>query len=100
MSSNWASLKKKIDTTQVVSKDVQNNLKKASVKTESIKDALKRVVMENTPVQIEVPGGKYVERMGRARKEKYVGLDCEMVGIGQGGKTSALARCCLVSSMY
>ena len=29
-------------------------------------------------------------------KNRYVGLDCEMVGIGASGKESALARCCLV----
>ena len=27
---------------------------------------------------------------------KYIGLDCEMVGLGPSGKLSALARCCLV----
>ena len=31
-----------------------------------------------------------------AEKENYVGLDCEMVGLGSRGKMSALARCCLV----
>jgi predicted secreted protein len=29
-------------------------------------------------------------------KSRYVGLDCEMVGIGASGKQSALARCCLI----
>lgn len=29
-------------------------------------------------------------------KSKYIGLDCEMVGLGAEGKQSALARCCLV----
>ena len=29
-------------------------------------------------------------------KEKYVGLDCEMVGVGSTAKKSVLARCCLV----
>ena len=29
-------------------------------------------------------------------KSKYIGLDCEMVGLGDEGKQSALARCCLV----
>ena len=31
-----------------------------------------------------------------ADKLKYIGLDCEMVGVGPSGKLSALARCCLV----
>lgn len=29
-------------------------------------------------------------------KALYVGLDCEMVGIGPNGTQSALARCCMV----
>ena len=34
--------------------------------------------------------------LSRNIKEKYVALDCEMVGIGIDGKISALARCCVV----
>lgn len=30
-------------------------------------------------------------------RAKYVGLDCEMVGIGPSGKCSVLARCCMTS---
>jgi RNA exonuclease 4 len=30
-------------------------------------------------------------------KDRYLALDCEMVGIGPNGKRSALARCCLVN---
>ena len=30
-------------------------------------------------------------------KERYVGLDCEMVGTGDNGKVSVLARACLVN---
>lgn len=31
-----------------------------------------------------------------AEQAQYVGLDCEMVGVGPGGCRSALARCCMV----
>lgn len=31
-----------------------------------------------------------------AERTQYVGLDCEMVGVGPQGRRSALARCCLV----
>lgn len=31
-----------------------------------------------------------------AEKAQYVGLDCEMVGVGPGGRRSVLARCCMV----
>lgn len=36
------------------------------------------------------------ERLSKREKAKYVGLDCEMVGLGEDGKESALARCCIV----
>lgn len=36
-------------------------------------------------------------RLGEKMKAKYVGLDCEMVGTGFGGKQSILARCCMVN---
>lgn len=32
-----------------------------------------------------------------AEQAQYVGLDCEMVGVGPGGCRSALARCCMVN---
>ena len=35
-------------------------------------------------------------KVGETAKSKYIGLDCEMVGLGDEGKQSALARCCLV----
>lgn len=31
-----------------------------------------------------------------AEQAQYVGLDCEMVGVGPGGCRSALARCCMI----
>ena len=34
--------------------------------------------------------------MDDREKDKYIGLDCEMVGIGSNAKKSVLARCCLV----
>lgn len=40
--------------------------------------------------------GKGREQMSAAEKALYVGLDCEMVGVGPGGCRSALARCCMV----
>jgi hypothetical protein len=37
------------------------------------------------------------DNLSEKLKANYVGLDCEMVGIGLDGKQSALARCCLVN---
>lgn len=39
---------------------------------------------------------KLGEELSEFEKSKYVGLDCEMVGIGSNGKKSVLARCCVV----
>lgn len=36
------------------------------------------------------------DHMNAKMKSNYIGLDCEMVGIGLSGKQSALARCCMV----
>ena len=44
-----------------------------------------------------VPARASAERdVPAAEKAQYVGLDCEMVGVGPNGSRSALARCCLV----
>jgi hypothetical protein len=37
------------------------------------------------------------EKIQEEIKSKYVALDCEMVGLGEGGKQSALARCSIVN---
>lgn len=37
------------------------------------------------------------KQVSKIDKDKYVGLDCEMVGIGDYGKVSVLARACLVN---
>lgn len=36
------------------------------------------------------------ETITEEEKQQYVGLDCEMVGIGSSGKRSVLARACVV----
>lgn len=40
--------------------------------------------------------GKTEQAVTAAEQSRYVGLDCEMVGVGPGARRSALARCCLV----
>lgn len=51
------------------------------------RDAIKRKTTEVTLDGIS---------LSQQAKSKYIGLDCEMVGIGAQGKQSALARCCMV----
>ena len=65
--SNWSKLKNKVS--------------KPKVKEEEAKKTLE-----------EVKPAKLSAKL----KANYVGLDCEMVGIGPDGTQSALARCCLV----
>ena len=40
---------------------------------------------------------KSLSKISMEEKEKYIGLDCEMVGVGAGGKQSALARVSLTN---
>ncbi|NWX82348.1 AEN nuclease, partial [Nothoprocta pentlandii] len=44
-----------------------------------------------------LPGGEAARAPQRPRPAKYVAIDCEMVGTGPGGRTSALARCSIVA---
>lgn len=90
--SNWKNLKGKIATVKSSNIDGKNVLKRK--RTELIEAASKSKsvhVHESTN-----PGGKFVDNLSDDIKGKYVGLDCEMVGIGPDGKQSALARACVV----
>lgn len=40
--------------------------------------------------------GRAAQPVTASEQARYVGLDCEMVGVGSGGRRSALARCCIV----
>lgn len=52
---------------------------------------------EGGPVGVgKLAKGRGLEQVSTAEKALYVGLDCEMVGVGPGGCRSALARCCMV----
>ena len=67
--SNWSKLKSKVvGTKPVVNKESEETV---------VPEKKTAVVNEKT-------------------KALYVGLDCEMVGIGPNGTQSALARCCMV----
>lgn len=43
-----------------------------------------------------IVGADSSEHLSAKIKSNYLGLDCEMVGIGPDGTQSALARCCIV----
>lgn len=44
----------------------------------------------------EVIATLFKEKIPESVRSQYVALDCEMVGLGEGGKQSALARCSVV----
>ena len=99
--SNWSQLKVKVSKTGSSSSsshvrtkkktrfsinEAVNNLKSADVASSSIDNIASLVTSSNSKTFFS-----------KQLVDKYVGLDCEMVGIGLNGKQSALARCCLVN---
>lgn len=84
--SNWASLAAKIgsDPSNAAKKRKRQEVeeKEQESKHQSKTSKTKGSLPENVPEHV---------------KSKYIGLDCEMVGIGLTGKQSALARCCCVN---
>ena len=70
-----------------------------SAKPTSNWSKLKTKVSKPRGKEIELPKveEEKVQKLSPKVKANYVGLDCEMVGIGPDGTQSALARCCLVN---
>ncbi len=66
-------------------------------RTKSEKEEERRI---NRDLLIENDGSAKISsretRLIAKMREKVIGLDCEMVGIGENGEKSVLARCCLV----
>ena len=105
MSKNWEKLKcKLVNSTSDNSKSndrINNNRKR---KRNDINDAINKLTsnINNTNTATTNNNNnnnnntKSQEFIKDEDKVKYVGLDCEMVGLGHSGKQNALARCCLV----
>ena len=74
-----------------------SNNSKFRKRTKSEKEEERRVNREGL---IENDGSAKISsretRLTAKMREKVIGLDCEMVGIGLNGEKSVLARCCLV----
>ena len=105
--SNWANLQTKLvkENHPVTAKS--SSTKKSHYcsdgdvpreKRTDLKDACKGLTMPIIKEEAESSNEKKIpgENMSAKLKSNYVGLDCEMVGIGLTGKQSALARCCVV----
>jgi len=85
--SNWAKLRSKlIPTGKSNSKPSTSAAVKSDGNSATAPKVVEKVEKKSTPHLI-------IERQMRKR---VVGLDCEMVGLGLTGKTSALARCSIV----
>jgi DNA polymerase III epsilon subunit-like protein len=97
--SNWGNLKSKLSKEEPTTDASSSSRGKAPrEKRTDLTEACKGptyVVKRNEPDKKDdkkLAG----DHMNAKMKSNYVGLDCEMVGIGLSGKQSALARCCLV----
>eukprot|EP01041_Mallomonas_annulata_P002810 gene2810-5528_t len=88
MSSNWKKLKSKLESTEHIP---TNNKKR---KRTEINDAIMIAEPKKSSSASQPSSG---DTITEAEKSLYLGLDCEMVGLGPSGKMSALARCSLVN---
>lgn len=96
--SNWMKLKRKIEDSLPL-KDPSTKRKRRELSNASKQDDVEVEVAQPEPAAPPVNLGDKRPpfcKIDWRDKCKYVGLDCEMVGIGSDGKQSALARCSLV----
>ena len=96
-SNNWAQLKAKLQPTEHAKKKKRCDLNAAaghasSSTTTTAASSTTTTISKKKKADVVVDGAS----LSPHQKAKYIGLDCEMVGIGTDGKQSALARCCLV----
>ena len=115
MSKNWEKLKCKLNnsnidnnnitnkkttttTTTTTSNNNTNKTNDRKRKRNDINDAINKLTTTTTTntTNNTTNNIKSQEFIKAEDKIKYVGLDCEMVGLGHSGKQNALARCCLV----
>jgi len=98
---NWKSLKSKLsDESEATIKKrkindsscVDNKRKKSDINDAVALSAGTSTVHSENVIEFIMHNCKVKDSV----KSKYIGLDCEMVGLGDDGKQSALARCCLV----
>ena len=94
-SSNWGNLKSKLSKVdQIVAKSSSAVGREKRTDLNKACKGVEVVVGKNEVKKEEAKLGG--DHMNAKMKSNYVGLDCEMVGIGLTGKQSALARCCMV----
>jgi RNA exonuclease 4 len=96
--SNWQHLQKRLTSSGLSVKvhSKKSTVSKHSHRIEEIeqsKEETEHFVETNEIIHRKTDEGKAIERIMR---KKVVALDCEMVGLGEKGKESALARCSVV----
>ena len=91
--SNWNKLKNKLTQSTTC-----NNTKAKNIATDSPleKEGKRSKKQKERKSNLEKVEDSNSKKSWRRKNGDYVGLDCEMVGIGADGKKSALARACLV----
>jgi len=100
--SNWEKLQQKLTATAAASnKKRKFDNKKGTPHSSSVgtkgNDVSKKGAKTNDNESIMSTLDAKAAKIPEHIRTKYVGLDCEMVGIGPSGKCSVLARCCLTS---
>lgn len=89
--SNWQKLKGKLTAQGVIKpKVVVPEAEEHKIEGVDGKRKKKQLERESNVASIKA------QHLRHFVKSKYIGLDCEMVGLGMNGKESALARCCCV----
>ena len=81
-SSSWNALQSKLSATADLRKE--NKVSKTGTATSTRRDGMPALNAEDD------------SNISAEERKRYVAMDCEMVGLGHAGKTSALARACLV----
>lgn len=87
---NWGKLKTKLDSEPVPVKVLK---KRQRMDTEMTNKNCESSLLKSDMPAMKIDN-TYVKD---SEKQKYIALDCEMVGIGPSGKTSALARVAIVN---
>lgn len=97
-SGNWGNLKSKLSKESDPARIKGTNDVTIREKRTDLNQACKGVPIVPVRAENERKDKNKMEgdHLNQKTKSNYVGLDCEMVGIGLSGKQSALARCCMV----
>jgi len=94
--SNWQKLSKKIGSTGVASrKRKSTDTQSEPFQRKNAKTIDPKALSDNASIMAMLDDR--AARLPAHVRDRYVGVDCEMVGIGPSGKRSVLARACVTS---